>query len=363
MKKISTFETTANIALVKYWGKRNEKLVLPQEGSVSVTMDETLKTRTTVLFSEKLKEDELWLNGKKVNLDNSEAKERLRILDLIRKKAGIKEKAKIASLNCFPTETGFASSAAGLAALTLASVKASGLRLSLKEISILARLGSGSACRSIFGGFVEWKRGKKKDGSDSFAFQFAPPSHWPELRNLITIVSYEKKRISSRVGMRATVKTSILYPARLKYLPSLIKKVKKAILNRNFHLLAELVMRESNNLHAVMLDTWPPLFYLNDISKEIIFTILDLNQKEGKNIAFYTFDAGANAHVFTLKKYEKKVKKALFKIRGIKKILVAKVGQGPVEIKNEKEFLIDPQTERVKKYFYDEKKRKIIIEE
>jgi len=363
MKKIATFEATANIALVKYWGKRDEKLNLPYEGSLSITMDETLKTRTTVLFSERLKEDELWINGKKFDLKNEEIKERLKILDLVRQKAGIKERAKIASLNCFPTEAGFASSAAGISALVFAALKASGLKIPLREISILARLGSGSACRSVFGGFVEWKKGKKKDGSDSLAFQFAPSSHWPDLRNLITVVSPEKKKVSSRAGMKRTVKTSILYPARLRYLPLLIKKVKKAILNRDFQTLAELVMRESDNLHAVMLDTWPPLFYLNDVSKQIIYAILDLNQKEGKNIAFYTFDAGPNAHVFTLKKYEDKVKKTLLKIQGVKKIMVAKVGQGPKEIKNEKEFLISPQTEKVRKYFYDEKKRKIVIKE
>ncbi|MGB9598849.1 MAG: diphosphomevalonate decarboxylase [Minisyncoccales bacterium] len=363
MKKIATFDSTANIALVKYWGKRDEELILPQEGSLSVTMDETLRTRTSVLFSEKLKEDQVWINNQRIDLNDKEIKERFRLLDEIRKKTKIREKALIVSLNCFPSDAGFASSAAGLSALALCLVKASGLKASLREISIFARLGSGSACRSVLGGFVEWKRGKKKDGSDSFAHQIAPASHWPDLINLIALVSEEKKKVSSRAGMRETVKTSILYPARLKYLPSLLKKVKKAILKRDFQSLAQLIMRESNNLHAVMLDTWPPLFYLNELSKEIIFTVLELNKKEKKNIAAFTFDAGPNAHIFTLKKYEKKVKDALLKIKGVKKILVAKIGSGPKEIQDPKGFLLDPERERPRESFFNEKKKEIVVKD
>lgn len=359
--KIATVEATANIALVKYWGKRDEKLILPHQGSIGVTMDETLKTRTTVLFSEKLKKDEVWLNGKKLDLTKSEIKERLKQLELIRKIGKTKERALIVSLNCFPTGAGFASSAAGLAALALAASRALDLKLGLKELSVLARMGSGSACRSILGGFVEWKKGERKDGSDSFVQQIKPAEHWPELRNVIAIVSQKEKKISSRTGMRETVKTSVLYRGRLKYLPSLLKKMKKVIIEKNFEQLAFLTMRESNNLHAVMLDTWPPIFYLNDVSKEIIEAVLTLNKKEGRIIAAYTFDAGPNAHILTTAENIKKVKNVLSQIKRIKKILICKVGSGPKYINDEKEFLIDPQTMKIRKHFYNEKENKIII--
>ena len=226
---LATFEATANIAVAKYWGKRDEKLILPKEGSLSFTMDDQLKTRTSVLFSPALKEDEFWLNGKKMDMADKDTAERLQQIEIIRQKAGIKDKAKIVSLNCFPTAAGFASSAAGLAALACAASKAAGLDLSTEELSILARLGSGSACRSVLGGFVEWKKGIKPDGSDSYAEQIAPASRWPELRNVIAIGDSGKKKVSSRAGMKQTVATSALYPARLAYMPKLITDMKAAV--------------------------------------------------------------------------------------------------------------------------------------
>ncbi len=356
---MATAEATANIALVKYWGKRDERLVLPKEGSVSVTMDEQLKTRTTVMFSEKFKEDELILNGKK--LEGNDVKERLQQLDVIRKRAGINMKAKIVSLNCFPTSAGFASSSAGLAALAIAAATALNLNLDSKELSILARLGSGSACRSVLGGFVEWKKGSKDDGSDSYAVQFASHLHWPEFRNVIAVTETEKKKISSRAGMKQTVETSILYNARLAYLPKLIEDVKKAILEKDLQNLLQMVMRESNNLHAVMLDTWPPIIYLNDTSKEIIYAIHEYNNNCKEIRAGYTFDAGPNAHIFTVEKYVPEIVSVLSHIEGVKKIIVCKVGEGPKILNDEKDHLID-ENGNVKNYYYDEEKQKIIVE-
>ena len=346
----ATAEATANIALVKYWGKRDEKLILPQQGSVSVTMDEKLKTRTTVFFSKDIKEDELILNGKKV--EGKEASERLQQLDLIRKKAGVDLKARIVSLNCFPT--------AGLAALAVAATAALNLQLDKRELSILARLGSGSACRSVVGGFVEWKRGEKEDGSDSYAVQIAPASHWPEFRNVIAIVERGKKRVSSRAGMKQTVATSVLYKERLNYLPGLIEGVKKDILNKNLSSLLEKVMRESNNMHATMLDTWPPIIYLNDISREIIYAIHDYNDSCGEIRAGYTFDAGPNAHVFTVEKYVDEVKSLLENIKGVKGTMVCKVGEGPKVLKDEKDHLVN-EDGSVREAYYDEGSGEIII--
>ncbi|MBI2445911.1 diphosphomevalonate decarboxylase [Candidatus Micrarchaeota archaeon] len=334
MSMRATVEATPNIAVVKYWGKRDETLILPTHSSLSFTMDETLCTRTTVVFSPKFRQDELWLNGQQMDLQDKETAERFGMLELIRKQAGIRHKAKIASLNGFPTAAGFASSAAGMAALACAASKAAGLDLNAKDLSILARLGSGSACRSVMGGCVEWKAGKKADGSDSYAEQVAPASHWPELRNVIAVVDAKKKKVSSRSGMKQTIRTSALYPARVSYIPVLMRDIKAAIQSKDFPAFGELTMREAMNMHAVMLDTWPPIVYLNDYSKEIMYAVNEYNQAAGKIKAAYTFDAGPNAHVYTTDDQAANVRKMLQSIDGVKKIITCKVGNGPQYLKN-----------------------------
>lgn len=356
---IATCEATANIAVVKYWGKRDEKLILPMNGSLSFTMDEQLKTRTSVVFSDKFNEDELWLNGSKMNLADKETAERMQQLDVIRSKAGIKSKAKIVSYNSFPTAAGFASSAAGLAALACAASKAAGLKLTSQELSILARLGSGSACRSVLGGFVEWKKGTKADGSDSVAVQIAKDTHWPELRNVIAIVDAGKKKVSSRSGMKQTIATSALYKSRQEYLPKLIEDVKKSVVAKDFSTFGELIMRESSNTHAVMLDTWPPIMYLNDYSKQVIYSIHDFNSANDEITAAYTFDAGPNAHIYTTESQVDSVKKMLSEIEGVNKVMVCKVGGGPKYL--DKGHLISDGGSVLQAH-YDEKNKDLIVE-
>lgn len=356
---IATCEATANIAVVKYWGKRDEKLILPMNGSLSFTMDEQLKTRTSVLFSDKFAQDELWLNGNKMDLSDKETAERMQQLDVIRAKAKTKAKAKIVSYNCFPTAAGFASSAAGLAALACAASKAAGLNLSVQELSILARLGSGSACRSVVGGFAEWRKGEKADGSDSYAVQITSHTHWPELRNVIAIVDAGKKKISSRAGMKQTIATSVLYPSRIAYLPKLIEDVKKSVLAKDFAKFGELIMRESSNMHAVMLDTWPPIMYLNDYSKQIMYSIHDYNASIGGIVAAYTFDAGPNAHIYTTESQVDSIKKILSEIEGVNKTMVCKVGAGPKYL--DEGHLIS-EDGGVLQARFDENKRDLVVE-
>ncbi len=349
----ATCEATANIAVVKYWGKRDEHLVLPTNSSVSFTMDEQLKTRTTVMFSPSFKRDEFWLNGRKVDLQDSEFAQRVVQIDLVRKRARIASKAKVVSLNCFPTAAGFASSAAGFAALACASAAAAGLRLSAQDLSILARRGSGSACRSVLGGCVEWVRGERADGSDSVARQVAPHTHWPQLRNVIAVVDAGKKKVSSRAGMRQTVETSRLFEARSSGMSDLVHEMKSAVLAKDFEAFAELTMRESSNMHAVMLDTWPPITYLNDHSRDIMYAIGELNEGELK--AAYTFDAGPNAHVYTLEKNVDAVKRALENVPGVHKIMVCKVGGGPTYLERESEHFVDERG-KVKEHSFVEGK-------
>ncbi len=355
---ISTVEATPNIAVVKYWGKRDEKLILPQEGSISATMDETLRTRTTVVFDESFKQDEAWLNGKK--LEDRELGEISRMLDIIRQAGKTKMRAKMASLNCFPTAAGFASSASGMAALACAGTAALGLKLTARELSIIARQGSGSACRSVLGGWVEWKRGAKTDGSDSYAEQIADENHWPEIRNVIAITEKKKKKVSSRAGMKQTVDTSSLFQKRIADLPKVLGAMRTAIRKRDLESFLGITMKESSNMHAVMLDTWPPILYLNDISREIIYAVQDYNAAKGTLEAGYTFDAGPNAHVYTTEKSVPEVKSLLSEIEGVEKVMVCKVGSGPKQLKDEKDGLIGKNGE-VKPHKYDEASGKIVI--
>lgn len=329
----ATAEATPNIAIIKYWGKRNEKLILPIAGSVSVTLDEKLKTRTTVMFSEKFKEDEVYLGyGKKLKkLKTAEELEKIiPQLNVVRELTKTDLRAKIVSVSFVPVAAGLAGSSAGLCAAALAATSALSLKLNKKELSIISRRGSGSACRSIHGGFVEWQRGEKEDGSDSFAEQIKDEKFWPEFKIIIGLIEEKEKKIKSRAGMRQTVGTSLLYQKRIENLPKLIEETKAAILEKDHQKLFQIAMREANNLHAVMLDTWPPIIYLNDLSKKVIEAILDFNKKELK--AGYTFDAGPNPIIFTLQKFAPQIKKILQNLK-IKKIIVSKVGSDPKILK------------------------------
>ena len=323
----STWLATPNIAVVKYWGKRDSSLNIPYNGSVSVTMDETVSTRTTVEFDSSLSRDIFSLNG--ISARKDETARVSRVLDSVRKSAGIKTCAKVYSENNFPTAAGIASSASGFAALACAAADAAGMRANSRQLSIFARFGSGSACRSVIGGFAEWKKGSEKDGSDSYAVQIAPASHWRALRNVIAITDSGRKLIGSDSGMQLTVSGSALYKERLRKMPALIREMKNAILSRDLASFLSLAMKESSNMHAVMLDSTPPIIYLNDISREIMRAVHSFNNEAGEIAAGYTFDAGPNAHVYTTEKHAKEIGQMLMKIKGVKKTLVCKPGAGP----------------------------------
>lgn len=212
----------------------------------------------------------------------------------------------IVSENNFPTAAGLASSAAGFAALVRAIADLYQLPQSASELSRIARQGSGSACRSMFGGYVAWIMGSKEDGSDSLAVQIAEDVHWPDMRAAILVVSAAKKGVSSTAGMQATVTTSTLFERRAaEVVPQRMEKMTRAIQQRDFETFADLTMKDSNSFHAVCLDTSPPIFYLNDTSRAIIQLVLELNRIAGKAVAAYTFDAGPNAVIYYLAENEK----------------------------------------------------------
>ncbi len=326
----ATAIANTNIALVKYWGKEDKKLILPQNSSISLTLD-GLNTVTTVEFSKKYKRDIFILNNRKIK-EGDEFEKVVRHLDLIRKMAQIKEKAKIVSKNNFPTAAGLASSASGFAALSLAGTRAAGIDLDLKELSILARQGSGSATRSCQGGFVKWLKGEKGDGSDSYAIQIAPPEHWPEFRIIATIVSTRAKKISSRVAMALTLKTCPMYKSWLETIEEDLEKIKKGILEKDFSLVGKTAEFNCLKLHAVMMTTKPALIYWRPETLRIIQAVLAWREEGLKS--YFTIDAGPQVKVICLEKDLPEIKRRLKKIKEVKKIIISKPGNEPKVIES-----------------------------
>jgi diphosphomevalonate decarboxylase len=158
------------------------------------------------------------------------------------------------------------------------------------------------------GGYVAWRAGSKEDGSDSIAEEVAPASHWPEMRALILVVSAEKKGVASTAGMQTTVETSTLAPARFQsVVPGRMKEIEDAIQARDFPKFAKITMQDSNSFHAVCLDSWPPIHYMNDVSRAAMNAVETANRKAGELICAYTFDAGPNAVIYYLEKHTNQV--------------------------------------------------------
>lgn len=265
VEKIVTAKGSSNIAFVKHWGKSSRATNKPESSSISATLDmvsadgEPFCTTTSVLFSDRLASDSLFINGEAQDFASKETQERFRVVDVLRKEAGIKTPVLVVSKNSFPTASGLASSASGVATLVYASAKALGLEMSPKELSMVARQGSGSAARSVFGGYVVWWKGTKPDGSDSYSEQLFDAKHWPDLVDVIAVASSNRKEVSSTEGMGLSAeqgeglmykKRSILYGERIRYTDAAVAEVTEALRARNFDRLAEAIMRESNNLQG-----------------------------------------------------------------------------------------------------------------
>ncbi|KXT01377.1 hypothetical protein AC578_6636 [Pseudocercospora eumusae] len=334
--RASTF-APVNIAIIKYWGKRNTKLNLPTNGSISVTLSQDdLRTHTTASTSSDFTEDTLTLNNESQDISGARTQACLRELRALRQDVEHQNpslpklshlKLKIVSENNFPTAAGLASSAAGFAALVRAIANLYQLPTSPTDLSRIARRGSGSACRSLMGGYVAWQKGEEEDGSDSVAYEVSSASHWPDMRALILVASADKKDVSSTAGMQQTVATSALFEHRAtEVVPKRMKAMEKAIHNRDFESFAILTMKDSNNFHACCLDTQPPIFYLNDTSRAAIRMCEYINSlhPHDKPYCAYTFDAGPNAVVYYLAEHEDIVAGAF------KSILDGKTGwEGP----------------------------------
>lgn len=323
---VATYEAAPNIALVKYWGIRDPARMLPYNSSLSVTLDK-FRTRTRVKFVPELLEDRLRLNGRETPGGPLEAVRQF--LERVRQRAHLELHAQVESRNNFPTASGLASSASGFAALAGAASRAAGLPEQPSVLSELARFGSGSACRSVYGGFVEWQAGVRPDGRDCYAKPLFGPKHWPELVDAIAIVAdAPEKAVRSQDAMQSTVTTSREYGARQRAIPRRISLIRRALRLRSGDALFPLLMEECDEFRHVCETTEPPLDYLTGTSHEILAAVEELNRKEGRAVAGYTHDAGAHVHVFTVRKDLARLRATLASIRGIRRLLVVAPGPG-----------------------------------
>jgi len=306
-----------NIALIKYWGNKDQKLRIPVNGSISFNLD-SLFTKTKVIFDRTFKSDSLSINEQEISgpgLDRV-----VSFLEIVRDLAEKQVFARVESENNFPVGTGIASSASAFAALSMSSCKAIGLILTEKELSRLARRGSGSACRSIPEGFVEWYPGEAD--SDSYAESIAPLNHW-NLVDIIAVVSIEHKKIGSTAG-HELANSSPLQIARVQDTNQRLQIVRQAILEQDFLKMAEMVELDSNFMHAVMMTSNPPLMYWESTSIKIMKIVKEW-RAAGIPVC-YTLDAGPNVHIITTKGYSDKIISMLPEIKGIKRIYKAGVG-------------------------------------
>ena len=318
---MSTSTATAiahpNIALIKYWGNKNQILRIPVNGSISFNLD-SLFTKTHVRFNPEILSDTLIINGHETTgsgLDRVTS-----YLNIVRDLAGNYLYAQIQSENNFPIGTGIASSASAFAALALAASSALGMNLSEKELSCLARRGSGSACRSIPAGFVEWYPGE--EDTNSYAVSIAPDTHW-DLVDLVAVVNLEHKKVGSTAG-HELADTSPLQNARVEDANRRLDIVRSAIKNRDFQAMAEITEQDSNIMHAVMMTSRPNLMYWESHSINIM-KIIQSWRATGLPV-FYTMDAGPNVHVITTKEYVEEIHQKLSSLVGIKQIYQAGVG-------------------------------------
>ncbi len=317
MKKVGIARAHTNIALVKYWGKQNEKLFLPMNGSLSLTLD-AFYTDTKVVFDETLTRDSFWLNEEKQ--EKKETDKITDFLDLFRQAGAVKSYAAVLSYNHVPTAAGLASSASAFAALAGAANQAIGLDLSGRVLSTYARRGSGSATRSIFGGFVEWQKGTKN--SDSFAIPI-DAGNW-DIGMVIVAINKKKKKLSSREGMRRTAATSPFYSAWVKSAEEDLIAMRSAIKNHDFEKLGWLTESNSMKMHGMMFGALPPICYFEPDSIRVLQKAAEL-RNEGI-LCYTTMDAGPNVKILCQYSDTEKIREALLEEFDTEKIIISGVG-------------------------------------
>ena len=314
----TTARAHSNIAFIKYWGRKDEILRLPTNGSISMNLSNMFST-TTVEFLENIKEDLILVNNEVNELMN---KRIISHLDRIRTLAKSTLKAKIISENNFPTGTGLSSSASGFAALTLAASKAIRLDLSEKDLSILARKGSGSASRSIPDGFVEWIDGNTSE--TSFSQSIFPSNYW-DIIDIVVVVSKEKKDVPTSEGQKR-VDSSIFFKTRLNNLNKKIDSCKKLIKDKNFSEFGKLIEMEALELHAIMITSWPSLIYWLPQSIYVMKSVQ--KWRAGGLDVYFTINTGQDIHIICQKKDEEQVINKIKELEDIVKVITNRPSRG-----------------------------------
>lgn len=314
----ATAQAHPNIAFIKYWGDQDPELRIPVNGSLSMNLD-CLYSRTTVEFDQELDKDELLIGGQRP--DDMAVSRVSRFLNRVRELADFAICARVSSENNFPTGSGIASSASGFAALSLAASFAAGLELDQQALSRLARRGSGSACRSVPGGFVEWLPGN--DDDSSYSISVVAHDHW-DLRDCIAIASREHKSTGSTSGHNLAG-TSPFQAARVADAERRLDLCREAIINRDFQAFAEVVEMDSNLMHAVMMTSQPPLYYWQPATLDVMQSVIEW-RSTGIPVCF-TIDAGPNVHVITTSEYSDGVMEKLEQIPGVLEVMMGEPGR------------------------------------
>jgi diphosphomevalonate decarboxylase len=309
------------VALVKYWGKRDELLNLPCAGSISLTL-KGLESVASVTFSAGLASDTVVLNGRPATPEPAHRVSAF--LDLIRRQAGLEAPAAVEVHSNFPVAAGLASSASMFAALAVAGAHAAGLSLSPAQLSVLARRGSGSAARSIFGGYVEWRRGEASDGADSHAVQIASPETWP-LGVVIAIASDGPKPVGSRQGMRSALRSPFFSPWIAAQAADL-DAVRSAIAARDLGQLGRIAERNCLAMHAVIMTATPPVLYWNPATLAVMHRVADL-RAQGLE-AYFTIDAGPQVKVICRMEQRAAVAAQLAAVAGVQRVVLSEPGAG-----------------------------------
>ena len=316
----ATATAQANTALVKYWGKRDEKLATPMNSSISMTLDSHSAT-VTVEFSGKYRKDTAILNGSPV--PGKTMARLVRQVDLVRKTAGIDLRARGEARTNFHVGVGLASSSAGFAALTLAACTAAGLEPNRRDLSILSRQGSGSSCRSIYGGFVEWRA--STTSKNSYAVQLAPEDWW-DIRDITALVSTDQRKVDTRGGMKIAKETSPFYAAWLSQTRKDIRAVEKAIRERDFTSLGKIAERSAMMMHGTAITATPRLVYWTPETLRVMHEVM-LMRDDGTE-CYLSCDTGANVHVLSLPESESLIVRRLGRLGVVKHVDVGKPGSG-----------------------------------
>ena len=320
-----TVRAHPNIALIKYWGKRDEgPLNLPAVGSISVTLG-GIYTETTLSFAQG-SEDVIYLDGAPAT--GSARARMVEHLDLLRSHAQEAPALELRSVNTFPTAAGLASSASGFGALTLAGARLLELPQSLPELTALARQGSGSASRSLHGGFVEGQKGEASDGSDSIAIPLAPADWW-DLRIHVAILAQGPKKVGSRAGMARSRETSAFYGAWVAEQEADLAAGRAALLERDFSALAEAAERSCMKMVSTWFTASPTLHYWRP---ETLGVIQAVQGWRGEGLpVFFTTDAGPHVKVICPGEASGEVLRRLEALPSVQRVLSCPVG-GPAAV-------------------------------